>query len=152
MSGADGSRAIEPIESDACVSVSGVQLWPPSVVFHTPPSAAPAYTTSGFRGSTARAEMRPENFDPLLSTKTEGPIGFQDVELTALTAAGDIAPLAAAAPRRFSSPRILSRSRNALARRPLGTRPGSTPRSRANHSARFCAVSGASPSGSLCWP
>ena len=34
-----GSMAIDPMARDCCESVSGVHVVPPSVVFHTPPSA-----------------------------------------------------------------------------------------------------------------
>jgi hypothetical protein len=50
------SRA--PIDSVACVSVAGVQCWPPSVDFHTPPSAAPANSVPS--GAAASAVIRPD--------------------------------------------------------------------------------------------
>src|SRR5919201_566507 len=41
------------------LSNTGVQWAPASVDFQTPPSAAPAYTSEEFDGSTASAVMRP---------------------------------------------------------------------------------------------
>src|SRR5437667_205387 len=41
---------MEPTESDGWSSLSGVQVWPASVVFHTPPRVAPRYTTLGSNG------------------------------------------------------------------------------------------------------
>src|SRR5438045_2436449 len=59
MSGFDGARAIDPVAREGCVSVRGVQFWPPSVVFQTPPPEAPAYAVFASRGSTANAAIRP---------------------------------------------------------------------------------------------
>src|SRR5579863_7389560 len=38
--------ASAPTARDACRSVSGIQLVPPSVLFHTPPEALPTYIPS----------------------------------------------------------------------------------------------------------
>src|SRR6267378_137823 len=55
-----GSMASEPIDSEGWLSVIGVQFKPASIVFQTPPAAAPRKATSGFLGSTASAATRPE--------------------------------------------------------------------------------------------
>src|SRR5947199_47601 len=47
-----------PMFSEHWESVSGVQLLPPSVVFHTPPLAAPMYIVFAF--TTAIAVTRPD--------------------------------------------------------------------------------------------
>src|SRR5215472_9445369 len=60
MSGFDGSSASDPIASVGWLSVSGVHVVPPSVVFHTPPCAPAAYTVVELRGSTTKAETRPD--------------------------------------------------------------------------------------------
>src|SRR6187402_694213 len=59
ISGFTGSITIDPIASEHCLSVSGVQVEPPSVVFQTPPCAPPMYTMLLFVGWTATVEMRP---------------------------------------------------------------------------------------------
>src|ERR1700682_5812755 len=56
----EGSSAMEPTAVEACVSVKGVQVVPPFVVFHTPPCAPPRYTILTLPGSIASAVTRPE--------------------------------------------------------------------------------------------
>ena len=76
MSGLEGASAIDPIESDAWSSVRGVQFCPPSVVFQTPPPDAPMYTTFAFRGSTASAATRPDEYgDPPLICSASTTVG-----------------------------------------------------------------------------
>src|SRR2546425_6978389 len=64
-----GSMASERIDSEGWLSVIGVQCKPPSMVFQTPPAAAPRKATSAFLGSTASAATRPELFGPPLKGK-----------------------------------------------------------------------------------
>src|SRR5258708_3491344 len=71
-----GSTAMAPTAKEGCESVSGTQLWPPSVVFHTPPPAVPAYTMLSFVGSSARASTRPA----LGTTPSRIALGPMDVQ------------------------------------------------------------------------
>jgi hypothetical protein len=65
-------------------SSSGIQVPPPSTVFQTPPSAAPAYIVLGEVGSMTRALVRPPMLpgpsgfhasDPAAAAPAEGAIG-----------------------------------------------------------------------------
>src|SRR3989442_252252 len=67
-----GSMASEPIDSEGWLSVIGVQFKPASIVFQTPPAAAPRKATSGFLGSTASAATRPELLGLPLKGNTPG--------------------------------------------------------------------------------
>src|SRR2546428_13868477 len=60
------SMASAPIANEACVSVSAPQLEPPSLLFHTPPPAVPAYTTDELVGSVTRLVTLPDAFPLLL--------------------------------------------------------------------------------------
>src|SRR4051812_19717551 len=55
-----GATAMAPMNKVDCVSVLGVQVAPPSVVFQTPPPAAAIYTVLTFVGSAAMPVIRPE--------------------------------------------------------------------------------------------
>ena len=55
-----GSRTIAPIEYDASLSKTGVQVVPAFTVFQTPPLATPTKYFAGFFGSTAKPITRPE--------------------------------------------------------------------------------------------
>src|SRR6185503_12410638 len=55
-----GSMATVPIEYDASLSNTGVQVVPAFVVFHTPPDATATYQMRLSRGWTAMSEMRPD--------------------------------------------------------------------------------------------
>src|ERR1700676_46616 len=54
--------AMEPTANEACVSVLGSQVTPPSIVFQTPPAAPPRYAVLPVKsvGSMAMAFTRPE--------------------------------------------------------------------------------------------
>src|SRR3954471_21633656 len=61
-----GAIVIEPIEVVAKWSPMAFQVWPPLIVFQTPPSAAPRYTSFGAPGVTASAVTRPDTlWNPL---------------------------------------------------------------------------------------
>src|SRR5437899_6807855 len=80
-----GSMASEPIDSEGWLSVIGVQFKPASIVFQTPPAAAPRKATSGFLGSTASAATRPELLGLPLKGNTPGAtlIGCGPIEVHA---------------------------------------------------------------------
>src|SRR6202023_2905812 len=81
-----GSIAIapgSPIASIGSWSVSGVQLTPASIVFHTPPSVAPREITFGLFGLTAIESIRPFHMD-VPAVIPLGPIGFQTNPVTLL--------------------------------------------------------------------
>src|SRR2546425_6411057 len=75
----------EPIDSEGWLSVIGVQFKPASIVFQTPPAAAPRKATSGFLGSTASAATRPELLGLPLKGNTPGAtlIGCGPIEVHA---------------------------------------------------------------------
>ena len=52
--------ASAPIARLSCASLFAAQCTPPSLLFQTPPPAAPAYTTALLLGSTASAAIRPD--------------------------------------------------------------------------------------------
>src|SRR2546429_9240725 len=56
--------ASAPIARLSCASLFGAQCTPPSLLFQTPPPAAPAYTTALLLGSTASAAIRPDAAGP----------------------------------------------------------------------------------------
>src|SRR5579883_1196496 len=61
-------------------SVRGRQEFPASVVFQTPPVAAPAYMVSGFSGSIASAFIRPPTFvGPSASQPAAPAIGYPGI-------------------------------------------------------------------------
>src|SRR5437762_1881641 len=104
MSGFGGSSAIDPTSNEGCVSVSGVQLPPPSVVFQTPPSADPRYATFALRGSTTRAVMRPDAEPQQKSISGRGPMSVHcEVEPGAAGEAALVGPLGLACPKSFAS-------------------------------------------------
>src|SRR5437879_11759601 len=80
-----GSMASEPIDNEGWLSVIGVQFKPASIVFQTPPAAAPRKATSGFLGSTASAATRPELLGLPLKGNTPGAtlIGCGPIEVHA---------------------------------------------------------------------
>src|SRR5262245_12986836 len=78
MLGDDGATASAPTERSLIASVKGAQVLPSSVVFQTPPSAAPMYIVPGFVGSAAIAVARPA---PL--------VGPSDTHVFPATASGD---------------------------------------------------------------
>src|SRR5437016_10258251 len=49
----------------SCLSKIGVQFWPPSVVFQTPPATAPKYQVSGSPGTPWIASARPPRNGPI---------------------------------------------------------------------------------------
>lgn len=83
MLGLLGAMAIEPVINDASLSVNGVQvglLEFASVVFQTPPEAAPTYTVLGSEGSAATPDIRPTVDRPpgaVPDVSGAGPIGVQ---------------------------------------------------------------------------
>src|SRR2546425_10640149 len=81
-----GSIAIAPMDSEGWSSLTGIQLAPPSIVFQTPPAAAPKYATSLLVGSTASAATRPELLGlPLKGKRAAGTlIGRGPIELHAV--------------------------------------------------------------------
>src|SRR5262252_7580296 len=84
MLGDEGATASAPTARSLIASVSGDHVLPSSVVFHTPPSAAPIYIVPGLVGSAARAVARPA---PL--------VGPMDSHAFPATDSGDSAPLRA---------------------------------------------------------
>src|SRR5215469_3098894 len=76
--GDDGATARAPTERSLISSVNDAQALPSSVVFQTPPSAAPIYIVPGFVGSAAIAVARPA---PL--------VGPSDTHVFPATASGD---------------------------------------------------------------
>ena len=62
VSGSDGSMTIELIAMLLMRSARGHQIWPPSVVFHTPPETPPVYMMSGFAGWMISDRVRPPMF------------------------------------------------------------------------------------------
>src|SRR5579872_6631256 len=71
------------VASEGWSSVSGVQLTPPSVVFQTPPEAAPIYITLLSRGSMAIALQRPAVEEAVLPLVGFGPINVHVAESSA---------------------------------------------------------------------
>jgi len=61
ISGFTGSMAMEPVTSEHSVSVSGTQLAPSLVLFHTPPADVPAYSVKRSVGWNASAGARPDS-------------------------------------------------------------------------------------------
>src|SRR5262245_42943145 len=59
MFGFEGASAIEPTETVVSRSNTGIQELPRLVVFHTPPDAVAAYTTSVLFSTTATSITRP---------------------------------------------------------------------------------------------
>src|SRR5437868_8376540 len=71
-----------PIEEMSCLSNSGIQFAPPSVVFQTPPATAPKYHVFGSPGTPSIASARPprngptcRHFIPLQSLGSSEPGG-----------------------------------------------------------------------------
>src|SRR5689334_13620019 len=60
----DGATAMAPIDEMSCLSKIGVQFWPASVVFQTPPATAPKYHVSGSPGTPSIASARPPRKGP----------------------------------------------------------------------------------------
>src|SRR6266404_9605971 len=60
----EGATAIAPMDDMSCLSKSGVQFAPPSVVFQTPPATAPKYHVSGSPGTPSIASARPPRNGP----------------------------------------------------------------------------------------
>jgi hypothetical protein len=58
MFGSDGAMAMAPMDWAGWSSKVGLQLIPPSVVFQTPPEAAPMKETIGSPGTPTTAEAR----------------------------------------------------------------------------------------------
>ena len=137
-----GSMASEPIDSEGWLSVIGVQFKPASIVFQTPPAAAPRKATSGFLGSTASAATRPELLGLPLKGNTPGAtlIGCGPIEVHAEGPGKSVANGAALS--NGSQPILLcvsiirSTCFNALWRMPVATEPSGSVRSPRNHSSR----------------
>src|SRR3989442_12552977 len=141
-----GSMASEPTDSEGWLSVIGVQCIcgkSPSVVFQTPPAAAPRKTTAGFLGSTASAVTRPELLGPPLKGKKPlvptlmgcGPIKVHAAGPGKSVANG--AAFSAGSKPIFRCTSIIwSTGFNALWRRPVATEPSGSVRSPTNHSSR----------------
>src|SRR5436309_14512759 len=53
-----------PIDEMSCLSKSGVQFCPPSIVFQTPPATPPKYHVSGSPGTPSIASARPPRNGP----------------------------------------------------------------------------------------
>src|ERR1700730_13698651 len=60
--GSVGSKARLAIESDACWSVSGVQVAPPSLVLQMPPAGVPMKNPFAFSGSAITCPIAPTTF------------------------------------------------------------------------------------------
>src|SRR3954451_16553461 len=58
-SGSDAATATAPTEASGLPSKTHDHERPSSVVFHTPPLAAPTHLTAGLSSTTAREVMRP---------------------------------------------------------------------------------------------
>src|SRR4051812_35468947 len=81
------ATAIAPIDNVSCVSVKGIQLWPPSNVFQTPPPAAAIQIVLSSVGCAATPAIRPL-LTKLKSTgevvaSGEGPMEIHAVVLSA---------------------------------------------------------------------
>src|SRR5207253_2546070 len=137
-----GSMASEPIDSEGWLSVIGVQFKPASIVFQTPPAAAPRKATSGFLGSTASAATRPELLGLPLKGNTPGAtlIGCGPIEVHAEGPGKSVANGAALS--NGSQPILLcvsiirSTCFKAFWRMPVATEPSGSVRSPRNHSSR----------------
>src|SRR5216683_2957371 len=63
IDGSEGAIAMSPIVDTLCLSNTGSHVVPLFVVFHSPPDAAPTYTTFGLLSTTAKSSMRPPIVD-----------------------------------------------------------------------------------------
>ena len=67
MSGFDSDTATAPTDdAPICPSVTGAQVSPPSVVFHSPPPTAPKYASFGRPFTPLTAIERPPRAGPML--------------------------------------------------------------------------------------
>src|SRR5436190_18002940 len=80
----------------SCLSKSGIQFAPPSIVFHTPPATAPKYQVFGSPGTPSIASARPPRNGPIcrhcMPLKSFGSIWGAGVAGTLLAGEGDAAP------------------------------------------------------------
>src|SRR5438105_7829492 len=65
MLGSDGATARAPIEPVGWSSKIGVQVWPKSVVFHTPPLLTPIRNSFGLPGMPVAPTVRPPRNGPM---------------------------------------------------------------------------------------
>src|SRR5258708_34275162 len=63
--GSESATATAPMEDMRSLSVSDVQLPPPSVDFHSPPAAAPRKYVFGSPGIPVTASARPPRYGPM---------------------------------------------------------------------------------------
>src|SRR5262245_34191963 len=91
MSGFDSDTATAPTdELPICPSVTGAQVVPPSVVFHSPPPVAPKYASRGRPRTPLTAIERPPRSGPMLRQRS----AFRMVESIATRAETTVADAA----------------------------------------------------------